>query len=144
MLLSSYVVNNVTLACVRDYSRVWRLLCLMESTQCSKTIFLTGGGARTSTGGSAPLPHAGYAPAFIYFKKYKIKLNSRNTIFGYSTHQSLRIAHLEICDWTRVGSENKPRVSCIVHTDTYKIPIFDSRYIQDNFRSAIKHCSTII
>ena len=35
----------------------------MDSTQCSKEIFLTGGGARTSTGGGvAPLPHAGYAP----------------------------------------------------------------------------------
>ena len=31
--------------------------------------------------------------SFIYFKKYTIKLNSRNTIFGYSNNKYILVIH---------------------------------------------------
>ena len=65
VLLSNYVVNSVTIACVRDYSCVQTLLSYGQYTVQKRDFSNWGGQELLLGGGSAPLPHAGYAPDLI-------------------------------------------------------------------------------
>ena len=66
-----------------------------------------------------------FTSCFIYFKKYTIKLNSRNTIFGYSSNKEyLRLSSFEVfeptyeyihCGSGALSTEPLPRAAYCLH-----------------------------